>query len=62
MNNEGIQTNGLKYKEIDDLHLKDDIDRLYVSIKGGRELASIMDCVDATIQGHVTYTKRIKKD
>ena len=33
-----------------DLHPRDDIDRLYVSRKGGRGLTSIEDSVDASIQ------------
>ena len=32
------------------LHYRDDVDRLYVSRKGGRRLASIEDCVDTSIQ------------
>ena len=33
-------------------HLRDDIDRLYVTRKeGGRGLESIDDCVDGTVQG-----------
>ena len=34
------------------LHLKDDIDRLYVSRKGGRGLANIEDSVDTSIRRH----------
>ena len=37
------------------LHLKDDIDRLYVTRKEGREC--IEDCIVATIQGIKKYTK-----
>ena len=33
-----------------DLHPKDGVDRLYVSRKRGRELVSIKDSVDASIQ------------
>ena len=44
------------------LHLRDDIDRLYVSRKeGGRELASIEKCVNASIQGLDNYTKKQRK-
>ena len=32
------------------LNPRDDVDRLYVSRKGGRELASIEDSVDASMQ------------
>ena len=32
------------------LHPRNDVDRLYVLRKGGRELASIEDSVDASIQ------------
>ena len=41
------------------LHLRDDVDRLYVSIKeGGRGLASIEDSVDASIQRFVDYIEK----
>ena len=41
------------------LHLKDDIVRLYVSIKeGGRGLASIQDNVDASIQRRENFIKK----
>ena len=34
------------------LHSRDDIDRLYVSRKGeGRELTTIEDCIDLSLQG-----------
>ena len=32
------------------LHPRDDVDRLYVSRKGGRGLVSIEDSIDASIQ------------
>ena len=41
------------------LHLRDDVDRLYVSRKeGGRGLASIDDCVDASIQRLEDYIEK----
>ena len=41
------------------LHPRDDRDRLYVSRKeGGRSLANIEDCVEATIQQLEEYTKK----
>ena len=41
------------------LHLRDDVDRLYVSRKGGgRGLASIEDTVDASIQRLEDYTEK----
>ena len=41
------------------LHPRDDVDRLYVSRKeGGRELASIEDSVDASIQRLKDYIKK----
>ena len=41
------------------LHLRDDIDRLYVSRKeGGRGLASIEDTVDGSIQWHKDYIEK----
>ena len=43
------------------LHPRDDKNRLYVSRKeGGRCLANIEDCVEATIQGLEEYTKKSK--
>ena len=43
------------------LHPKEDIDRLYVSRKGGgREHASIGDCVDASIQEPKNNTEKSK--
>ena len=61
------QTNGLKDKEIDDyaqgLHPRNDIHWLYVSRKeGGRVHTSIVDCVDAKIQGLEQFAKRTRKD
>ena len=52
MNEGGIQTNGPKDKKIDDYaQPTDDRDRLYVSIKeGGRRLAKIEDCINASIR------------
>ena len=44
------------------LHLRDDIDRLYGSRKkGGRELTSIKDSIDASIQGLKEYIKKSKE-
>ena len=41
------------------LHPRDDVDRLYVSRKeGGRGLASIEDCVDASIQRLKYYIQK----
>ena len=41
------------------LHSRDDKDKLYVSRKeGGRGLANIENCVEATIQGLEEYTKK----
>ena len=41
------------------LHSRDDVDRLYVSgIEGGRELASIEDNVDASIQRFEDYIEK----
>ena len=38
------------------LHPRDDVDTLYISRKeGGRRLASIEDCVDASIQQFEDY-------
>ena len=34
------------------LHLRDYVNRLYISKKGGRGLTSIEDSVDASIQRH----------
>ena len=39
------------------LHLRNNIDRLYVSRKEGRGLANIEDGVDVTIQGFEEYEK-----
>ena len=53
MNNGGTQANRPKEKEVGDytLYPRDCIVRLYVSRKeGGREVASIEDCIDASIQ------------
>ena len=36
--------------QLNGLHLRDDIDRLYVSRKGGRGLARVEECVDASRQ------------
>ena len=45
------------------LHLRNDIDRLYVSRKeGGRGLSSIEDSVDASIQRHEDYIKKKMKE
>ena len=45
------------------LHPRDDVDRLYVSRKeGGREIASIEDSVDASIQRLEDYIKNTKGD
>ena len=45
------------------IHPSNDKDRQYVSRKdGGRQLASIEDSVDASIQGHEDYIKKSKKD
>ena len=44
------------------LHLRDDIDRLYVSRKeGGRGLTSIEDSVDAPIQCLKDFIKKSKE-
>ena len=44
-------------------HLRDDIDRLYVSRKeGGRGIANIENSVDASIQQHKDYKKSIEED
>ena len=41
------------------LHLRDDVDRLYISRKqGGREFDSIEDHVDASIQQPENYTEK----
>ena len=41
------------------LHPRDDVDRLYVSRKeGGRDLASIEDTVDASIQRLKDYIEK----
>ena len=43
-------------------HPRDDIDGLYVPIKeGGRGLASIEDCVSASMQRFEDYTKKSKE-
>ena len=39
-------------------HPRDDVDRLYVSRKGWRELASIQDSADASIQRLEDYIKK----
>ena len=45
------------------IHPKDDIDRLYVSRKkGGRGLASIKDCVNASIFRQKNYIKKKKRN
>ena len=45
-----------------DLHLRDDIDRLYMSRKkGGGGLTSIEDKVDASIQRLEDYIKKEKR-
>ena len=45
------------------MHLRDDIDRLYVSLKeGGRGLTNIEDSVDASIRRLENYIKIEKKD
>ena len=45
-----------------DLYQIDDIDRLYVSRKGGRRgLTNIGGSVDASIQGHEGYIKKSKE-
>ena len=46
------------------IHLRDDIDRLYVSRKErGSGLVNIEDCMDASIQGLEDYiNKKAKKD
>ena len=44
------------------LHPRDDVDRLYVSRKeGGRGLASIKDCVDASIQRPEDHIEKHKE-
>ena len=44
------------------LHPRDDRDRLYVSRKeGGRAIANIEDCAEATIQQLEEYTKKSKE-
>ena len=44
------------------LHPRDDVDRLYVSRKeGGRGLASIEDCVDASLQRLEDYIEKHKR-
>ena len=40
------------------LHPRDDIDRLYISRKGGKGLASIEDSVDASIQRLEDYIEK----
>ena len=40
------------------LHPRDDLDRLHVSIKGGRGPANIKDSVDASIQRLEDYIKK----
>ena len=65
MDKEGTYTNGLEDKNMMTmhkvLHLRHDIDRLYVKKKEGeRGLANIEHSVDALIQGLDDYIK--KKD
>ena len=59
------QKNGTNDKKLmimlEALNLGDDINRLYVSRKGGRRLASIANCVDASIQGFEKYSKKNKE-
>ena len=43
------------------IHLRHDVDRLYVSRKGRRKLAVIKDCVDASMQGLDDYIKKSKE-
>ena len=40
------------------LQQRDDIDRLYMSIKQRRGLASIEEYIDPTIQGLMKYTEK----
>ena len=44
------------------LHPRDDIDRLYVSKKGGRGLTSIPNRVDTLIQRLEDYIKKIAEE
>ena len=43
------------------LHLKDDIDRVYVSKEGGRALVNFQDCLDASGQKLEDYVKKYKE-
>ena len=44
------------------LHSRDDVDRLYVSLKeGGRVLGRIEDSVNASIQRHEYYKEKRKR-
>ena len=40
------------------LHPRDDVDRQYVSIKGGRGFAGIKDSVDTSIRPPENYIKK----
>ena len=45
------------------VHLKDGIDRLYLTRKeGGRGTGNIEHCEDASIRGHEEYIKKIKEE
>ena len=43
------------------LHPRNDINRIYVSRKGGRGLISIEDCIDSSIQKFEDYIKTDKE-
>ena len=66
LNEERAQANEPEDKKVDDdahtLHLRDDMDRLYVLRKEGeRGVASIEDGLDASIQGLEDYIKKNKE-
>ena len=67
MNYKGAQINGPKDKKVGKLmtmhkalHLRDDVDRLYVSRKeSGKWLSRIEDCVDAsTLEDYIKKSKK----
>ena len=58
----GVQGSGRKVMMMPKaLHQKDDRDRLYVSSKEGKGLASIEDCANATTKEYNEYTKKCKE-
>ena len=62
MDNERTPTNGPELMNNHKaLHPKYDIDRLYVSEKGGREIVSVEHCVAALIRKLKDFIKKSKK-